>query len=86
MPGTIHLYQGEEAVSVRPSEGAEIPRFQRPIFAAGDFRIPYPLLQGEFAGLRKFRIGDYHVIFVLIDSNVLMLRIQPGRDAYGKRI
>ena len=46
----------------------------------------YPPLKGEFAGLRKFRVGDYRVIFALIDGNVLVLRIQHKRDPYRKRI
>ncbi len=46
----------------------------------------YPPLKGEFAGLRKFRVGDYRVIFALIDNNVLILRIQHRKDVYRKRI
>jgi addiction module RelE/StbE family toxin len=42
----------------------------------------YPVLKGEFAGLRKMRIGDYRVIFTLIDDNVLVLRIGHRREIY----
>jgi len=42
----------------------------------------YPVLKGEFAGLRKFRVGKYRVIYVLIDENVVVLRIGHPRDVY----
>ena len=34
-----------------------------------------PALKGEFAGLRKFRVGDYHVIYTLLGDDVLILHI-----------
>jgi mRNA interferase RelE/StbE len=42
----------------------------------------YPILKGEFAGLRKFRAGDYRIIYALIDENVVVLRIGHRRDVY----
>ena len=42
----------------------------------------YPALKGAFAGLRKFRIGDYRVMYVLIDDTVLVLRIAHRREVY----
>jgi len=44
----------------------------------------YPLLKGEFAGLRKLRAGDYRVIFAILEQNVLILRIGHRRDIYNK--
>ena len=44
----------------------------------------YPLLKGEFAGLRKLRAGDYRVIFAILEQNVLILRIGHRRDIYKK--
>jgi len=44
----------------------------------------YPVLQGEFAGLRKMRVGDYRVIFTLMDNEVLILRIGHRREIYKK--
>jgi mRNA interferase RelE/StbE len=35
----------------------------------------FPILKGEFAGLRKFRVGDYRVIYALMDEDVVVLRI-----------
>ena len=44
----------------------------------------YPALKGEFAGLRKMRVGDYRVIFTIIDSDVLVLSIGHRREIYKK--
>jgi mRNA interferase RelE/StbE len=45
----------------------------------------YPALSGPFAGMRKYRVGDYRVIFVIIDDGVLILRIQNRKDVYRRR-
>jgi mRNA interferase RelE/StbE len=42
----------------------------------------YPILKGEFAGLRKYRVGDYRIIYALIDKNVVVLRIGHRKDIY----
>ena len=42
----------------------------------------FPLLSGKFAGLRKFRIGDYRVIYTIIENTALVLRISHRQDAY----
>jgi mRNA interferase RelE/StbE len=44
----------------------------------------FPSLSGPFAGLRKFRVGDYRVIFVVIEQSVLILRVQDRKDVYRK--
>ena len=45
----------------------------------------FPALSGPFAGMRKYRVGDYRVIFVILDDCVLILRIQDRKDVYRKR-
>ena len=40
------------------------------------------ILKGEFAGLRKFRVGDYRIIYALMDENVVVLRIGHRREVY----
>ena len=35
----------------------------------------FPALAGKFTGLRKYRIGDYRVIYTILDDTVLILRI-----------
>ena len=42
----------------------------------------YPVLKGQFAGLRKYRVGDYRVIYAIIEKNVLVLRIGHTRNIY----
>ena len=42
----------------------------------------YPQLTGKFSGLRKFRIGDYRIIFSILKDTVLILRISHRKDAY----
>ena len=45
-----------------------------------------PLLKGRFAGLRKYRVGDYRVIYAIIDTEILILRIAHRRDVYKREI
>jgi mRNA interferase RelE/StbE len=45
-----------------------------------------PALKGPFAGLRRYRMGDYRVIYALIDDEVLVLRIAHRRDVYKSEI
>jgi addiction module RelE/StbE family toxin len=46
----------------------------------------YPVLKGQFAGLRKSRIGDYRVIYALVGTDILVLRIGNRRDVYKGEI
>jgi addiction module RelE/StbE family toxin len=41
-----------------------------------------PALKGKWAGLRKYRVGDYRVIFAILEREVLILRIGHRRDVY----
>ena len=42
----------------------------------------FPVLKGQFAGLRKYLIGDYRVIYALVGTDILVLRIGNRRDVY----
>ncbi len=42
----------------------------------------YPQLTGKFSGLRKYRVGDYRVIFSILDDTILILRISHRKDVY----
>lgn len=44
----------------------------------------FPTLKGQFAGLRKYRIGDYRVIYAILDDDVVILRIGHRREVYKK--
>ncbi|MBN1273268.1 MAG: type II toxin-antitoxin system RelE/ParE family toxin [Candidatus Aminicenantes bacterium] len=46
----------------------------------------FPVLKGKFAGLRKYRIGDYRVIYAIVESDVRILRIGDRQDVYKKKI
>jgi len=42
----------------------------------------FPPLKGRFAGLRKFKVGDYRVIYAIIEDTALVLRISHRRESY----
>ncbi|MFC1528675.1 type II toxin-antitoxin system RelE/ParE family toxin [Candidatus Latescibacterota bacterium] len=42
----------------------------------------FPFLTGKFASLRKYRVGDYRIIYSIIGDTVLVLRICHRREAY----
>lgn len=42
----------------------------------------YPRRQGPLAGLRKMRVGDYRVVYAMMDKDVLILRIGNRRAVY----
>ena len=44
----------------------------------------YPILKGDFSGLRKLRVGDYRVIFAILGTQVLVLRIGHRKEVYEK--
>jgi mRNA interferase RelE/StbE len=47
-----------------------------------DHPLDHPELKGKFAGLRKYRIGDYRVIYAVLDEQVLITRIAHRKQAY----
>ena len=42
----------------------------------------FPILKGEFAGLRKLRVGDYRVIYTILGNDVLILHIAHRKEVY----
>lgn len=42
----------------------------------------FPVLTGQFSGLRKFRVGDFRVIYTILKKTVLILRVRHRKDAY----
>ena len=44
----------------------------------------FPVLKGKFSGLRKYRVGDYRVIYVILEADVVILRIGHRRQVYKK--
>jgi mRNA-degrading endonuclease RelE of RelBE toxin-antitoxin system len=45
-----------------------------------------PILTGKFSGLRKFRVGDFRMIFSIIGNTALILRIRHRKEAYRSNI
>lgn len=45
-----------------------------------------PALKGQFAGLRRSRVGDYRIIYAILENDVIILRIAHRRDVYKKNI
>jgi mRNA interferase RelE/StbE len=43
-----------------------------------------PVLKGQFAGLRKYHIGDYRVIYALLATDILILRVGNRKNVYKK--
>ena len=43
-----------------------------------------PVLEGKFSGLRKYRVGDYRVVYVILEADVVILRIDHRREVYKK--
>lgn len=46
----------------------------------------YPVLKGQYAGLRKFSVGDYRVIYAILGNEAVVLRIGHRKDVYKKEI
>jgi mRNA interferase RelE/StbE len=46
----------------------------------------HPVLKGQFAGLRKYRVGDYQIIYAILQDDVLVLRTGHRKDVYKKEI
>ena len=44
----------------------------------------FPVLKGKFSGLRKYRVGDYRVIYLILEADVVVLRIGHRREVYKK--
>jgi mRNA interferase RelE/StbE len=42
----------------------------------------HPPLTGKFAVLRKYRVGNYRVIYSIVGDTILILRIRHRREAY----
>ena len=40
-------------------------------------------LHGEFEGLFKLRVGEYRVVYAIVEADVLVLRIRHRSKAYG---
>jgi mRNA interferase RelE/StbE len=42
----------------------------------------FPELKGKFAGLRKYRVGDYRLIYAILGQQVVVTRVSHRKEAY----
>jgi addiction module RelE/StbE family toxin len=45
-----------------------------------------PTLTGKFSGLRKFRVGNFRIIFSIIGDTAIILRIGHRKEVYKSNI
>ena len=45
-----------------------------------------PTLTGKFSGLRKFRVGEFRIVFSLIGDTALIIRIRHRKEVYKSNI
>ena len=48
--------------------------------------VSNPTLKGKFAGLRKYRVGDFRVVYSIVGTEILILRIANRKDVYRREI
>ena len=41
-----------------------------------------PVLKGKYSGLRKYRIGDYRIVYAIVRNTILITRIRHRKEAY----
>ena len=58
-----------------------LDRIEKDLSARAD---GYPVLKGQFAGVRKLRVGDYRVVFAILGTQVLILRIGHRGEIYDR--
>ena len=46
----------------------------------------FPTLTGKFSGLRKFRVGDFRLIYSIIGNTALILRVGHRKEVYKSDI
>ncbi len=44
----------------------------------------HPGLKGEYAGLRRLRVGKFRVIYAILDDEVLVLRVGHRKEVYRR--
>jgi mRNA interferase RelE/StbE len=45
-----------------------------------------PPLKGQFAGLRRYRVGEHRVIYAIVGEDVVVLRIAHRREVYRRKL
>jgi len=45
-----------------------------------------PALKGSFSGLRKYRVGDYRIIYSLAGTQILILKVGHRKGIYKRDV
>ena len=82
MAGKI-LYKASVRHDLKQIDPKKVKRILREITAVlGEDPRSGEALHGEFEGLYKLRLGEYRVIYALIEEGVLVLRVRHRSKAY----
>ena len=44
--------------------------------------LSFPILKDKYSGLRKYRVGNYRIIYVILGYDVVILRIGDRKGVY----
>jgi mRNA interferase RelE/StbE len=67
----------------KPEAARVLDRIERELAKRPDLN---PTLKGAFSGLRKLRVGEYRVIYALLGTDVLILRVGHRKDVYRSEV
>ncbi len=82
MTGRI-LYKSSVRHDLKQIDPKRVKKVLREITTAlGENPRSGEALHGQFEGLHKLRVGDYRVIYALIEEGALVLRIRHRSKAY----
>ncbi len=82
MAGKI-LYKSSVGRDLKKIDTKDVERILREIRAVfADKPDAGEALSGEFKGLFKVRVGDYRVIYTIVDGDVLVLKIGHRSKVY----
>ena len=77
------VYEGSVSRDLAKMDKAEAGRIlQRLEKDPAEKAQSYRALKGKLAGLRKYRVGEYRVVYTIIGQDVVVLRIGDSQDMY----
>lgn len=44
-----------------------------------------PVLRGQFAGLRRCRVGDFRIVYAILGDDIVILRVSHRKDVYRSK-
>ena len=71
------------AKDLRKIEKSEADRILRKIAAELPAKAEaLPELRGKYSGLKKFRVGNYRIVFATVQNTIIVTRIRHRREVY----